>query len=262
MNVRIQDINRLIGIQSPWEVSEIKQDDAAQLAEIHVTCSEGSVLRCPACNKVCPGYDHRRRQWRHTDICEYRTTVVAEVPRVECSEHGIKTVSVPWADERVRFTMAFEAKVIDWLQDATSISTVASRLGVSWTMIANIMDRSVKRGLARKETQPVPHICVDETSYKKGHKYITVVSDSQTGTVLFVKEKRTHTSLDAYYEDCSAEQLEAIESVSMDMWPAYIKSTKKHVPDAESKIAFDRAPWKGAFLWRVRIPPNTCRSGW
>ena len=92
MSVRIQDINRLLGIQSPWEVSEIKQDDATQLAEIHVICS---VLQCPECNKVCPGYDHRLRKWRHTDICEYQTTVVAKVPRVECSEHGIKTVSVP-----------------------------------------------------------------------------------------------------------------------------------------------------------------------
>ncbi len=240
MEQRIQDINHLLGIESPWEISEIKQDKTAFTAEIHVICSKGSVLHCPECGEVCPGYDHRLRKWRHTDICEYRTSVVAKVPRVACSEHEIKTVSVPWADARMRFTMAFERKVIDWLQDTTSISTVATRLGVSWTMIANIMARAVKRGLARREPQPVPHICVDETSYKKGHKYITVVSDSQTGTVLFVKEKRTHTSLDAYYEDCSAAQLEAIESVSMDMWPAYIKSTKKHVPDAESKISFDR----------------------
>ncbi len=107
MGLRIQDINHLIGIESPWEISEIKQDKAAFTAEIHVTCSKGSVLRCPECGEVCPGYDHRLRQWRHTDICEYRTRVVAKVPRVACSEHGIKTVSVPWADARVRLYNGF-----------------------------------------------------------------------------------------------------------------------------------------------------------
>ncbi len=239
MSVRIQDINRLLGIQSPWEVSEIKQDDATQLAEIHVICSEGSVLRCPECNKVCPGYDHRFRKWRHTDICEYQTTVVAKVPRVECSEHGIKTVSVPWADERVRFTTAFEAKVINGLLDATSISTVATRMGVSWTMIANIMERAVLRGRARKKEELIAHLCVDETSYKKGHNYITVVSNPDTATVLYVGEGRTKASLKGYYDGRSAEQLEAIESVSMDMWPAYISVTKTCVPNAEKKIAFD-----------------------
>ena len=195
MSARIQDINHLLGIQSPWEVSEIKQDDATQLAEIHVIFSEGSVLRCPECNKVCPGYDHRLRKWRHTDICEYQTTVVAKVPRVECSEHGIKTVSVPWADERVRFTTAFEAKVINWLLDTTSISTVACRMGVSWTLIANIMERAVLRGRARKKEELIAHLCVDETSYKKGHNYITVVSNPDTATVLYVGEGRTKASL-------------------------------------------------------------------
>ena len=178
--------------------------------EIHVTCTERSVLRCPDRDKVCPGYDHRLRKWRHTGICDYRTHVVANVPRVQCLEHGIKTVSVPWADARVHFTAAFAARVIDWLQDATSISTVASRMGVNWTMIAHIMDRAVARGFARRETQPVAHICVDETSSKKGHNYITVVSNPKTGTVLYVGEGRTIASLDGYYDGCSSAQLDAL----------------------------------------------------
>ncbi len=76
--------------------------------------------------------------------------VVARVLRVQCSEHGIKMVSVPWADARVQFTTGFEARVIDWSEDAGSLSTVATRLKVSWRMISNIMERAVKRGLARR----------------------------------------------------------------------------------------------------------------
>ncbi len=84
MEQHIQDINHLLGIESPWEISEIKQDKTAFTAKIHVICSKGSVLHCPECGEVCPGYDHRLRKWRHTDICEYRTSVVAKVPRVAC----------------------------------------------------------------------------------------------------------------------------------------------------------------------------------
>ncbi|MCY3629907.1 MAG: transposase [Bacteroidota bacterium] len=215
-------------------------DPAKFTAEIHVTCTERSVLRCPECDKVCPGSDHRLRKWRHTGICDYRTHVVANVPRVRCLEHGIKIVSVPWADARVHFTAAFEARVIDWFQDASSISTVASRMGGSWTMIAHIMERAVARGLARTETQPVAHICVDETSSKKGHNYITVVSNPKTGTVRYVGEGRTTASLAGYDDGCSSAQLEALESVRMDMGPAYITATKAWVPGADEKIAFDR----------------------
>ena len=240
MALRIQDINHLLGIASPWEVSEIKQDKVLFMAEIHVTCSKDSVFHCPECGKVCPGYDHRIWKWRHIGICNYQTKVVARVPRVSCSEHGIQTVSVPWADARVSFTTEFESHVIDALQDSASISTVAARENASWTLIAHIMERAVNRGLARRADESIAHICVDETSYKKGHNYITVVSDPNTGTVRYVGEGRTKSSLKGYYDECSAEELEAIESVSMDMWPAYISVTKTCVPNAEEKIAFDR----------------------
>lgn len=117
----------------------------------------------------------------------------------------------------MHFMLAFETRVKYWLQDAASISTVASRLDVSWTMTANIMNRAVERGFARRKTQTVAHICVDETSYKRGHKYITVVSNPQIGTVLHVSEGRTKSSLKAWYAECTAVQLEQLESVSMDI---------------------------------------------
>ncbi len=214
-------------------MSEIEQETSRYAARIHVALSGDAELRCPECGKACPGYDHRERRWRHTNICDYRTEVVAKVPRVQCPQHGMSTISVPWADARVQFTSSFEACVMDWLHDATSISVIAKRLGVSWTMIAHIMDRGIKRGLERKPEKIVPHICVDETASKKGHNYVTIVSDPATGTVLHVSEGRTIESLLEYYDSCSPEQIAGIESVSMDMWPAYITATRMRIPDAD-----------------------------
>ena len=207
--------------------------------QIQVVREEGSELRCPECDAVCPGYDHRHRKWRHLDMCAYRTVIEADVPRVACPEHGVHTVSIPWAEPKARFTAAFESLVIDWLQEA-SVSAVARRMGLSWNAIDGIMQRAVQRGLARRTDRSLAHVGVDETSFRKRHQYVTLVSDTQSRTVQYVGEGRTKASLKAWYAQCTAEQLAGIKSVSMDMWPAYINATLEHVPGAREKIAFDR----------------------
>ena len=206
---------------------------------VQVVREEGSALRCPECNAVCPGYDHRHRTWRHLDMCAYRTVVEAAVPRVACPEHGVRTVWVPWAEPKARFTTAFESLVIDWLQEA-SVSAVARLMGLSWTAIDTIMQRAVKRGLARRKDRPIPRVGVDEVSFRKRHQYATIVSDTLSRTVLYVGEGRTKASLKDWYAQLSPERRAGIQSVSMDMWPAYIHATMEHVPGARKKIAFDR----------------------
>src|SRR5438046_2120417 len=81
---------------------------------------------CPECLAAAPIHDHRERQWRHLDTCQYRTLVHARVPRLSCPTHGIRQVRVPWAEEKSRFTALFEALAIDWLKQA-AIAPVADR---------------------------------------------------------------------------------------------------------------------------------------
>ena len=211
----------------------------AREVSLAVCCTDESVLTCPECERICPVYDRRSRKWRHLDTGDYHTYVVTDLPRVKCPEHGVRTIMVPWAGRSARMTFSYEAMVIDWLQEA-SISAVSRLLGLSWTAVDGVMQRAVRRGRARKPDQSWTRIGVDETSYKKGHKYITVVSDSATGTVLYAGEGRSKESLKRWYDSLSDDQLSKIESVSMDMWPAYINTTKDSVPGAEQKIAFDR----------------------
>jgi len=102
------------------------------------------------------------------------------------------------------------------------------------------MQRAVLRGLARRKVIAPKRLCVDETSFRKGHDHVTVVTDPDTHQVLHVSEERKAGSLSRFYSQLSPESLAAIEGVSMDMWPAYIKSTRAYVPYADEKIAFDR----------------------
>ena len=104
---------------------------------VHVERKAGAQPCCPTCSKPAPGYDSRRRRWRHLDTCQYKTILEADVPRVKCPEHGVVTTTVPWAEPNSGFTALFEALVIDWLKEA-STSAVARLMGLSWNAIDGI----------------------------------------------------------------------------------------------------------------------------
>lgn len=245
---------QILGIKSPWQVSDVELALSAGEVTVHVEQAPGTNQCCPTCGQPSPGYDKRTRRWRHLDTCQYKTILEAALPRVKCKEHGVVTVSVPWAEPGSGFTAMFEALVIDWLKEA-STSAVSRLMNLSWNAIDGIMQRAVERGLARKEQISSTQIGVDETAFKKRHDYVTIVSDQQAGTVLHVGVDRKKETLKAWYDSLSEAQRAAIESVSMDMWPAFINATLESIPGAKEKIAFDKfhvAKYLGDAVDKVR----------
>ena len=92
----------------------------------------GAELSCPPCGRVRTGYDKRTWKWRHLDTCQYKTILVADVPRIECPEHGVLTMKVPWAEPGSGFTALFEALVIDWLKEASTLAVSRQMKKLSW----------------------------------------------------------------------------------------------------------------------------------
>jgi transposase len=123
---------------------------------------------------------------------------------------------------------------------AASQKAVAEHLGLSWDEIHGIMQRAVKRGLARRQAEAIPRLGVDEKAFRKGQKYLTVVNDLSRGRVLYVAEDRKQESLDGFWGTLTQTQQEGIEAVAMDMWDPYIASVRAHVVDAGQKIVFDK----------------------
>lgn len=229
----------ILGIRSPWQVTTVDLNPQSQEVCVTIESAADATLSCPSCGKASPRYDSRRRSWRHLDTCQFKTLLVADVPRIECSEHGVVQVHVPWAEPGSKFTALMEALIIDWLKEA-SIDAVARQMRLSWDQIDGVMQRAVARGLKRRVFGPLARLCVDETSFQKRHEYVTVVTDSVTSAVIHVADDRKQSSLDEFWQTLTPEQLEAIEVVAMDMCRAFINSTRKHVPGADKKIAFDR----------------------
>lgn len=229
---------RILGLKAPWFVDTVELDDSDDAVLVYLGIEEGEPLSCPVCGRPSPRYDKRRRQWRHLDTCQYPTYVVADVPRVECEEHGCRMINVDWAEPGSRFTAMFEMLIIEWLRD-TSIAAVGRHFRMSWTAVDGIMKRAVVRGLARRKRLDIKRIGVDEIAFKKGHDYVTVITNHQ-GHVLAVEEDRTKHSLKNFFDQLTRRQKAQIESVSMDMAPAYISVTLEEIPEAERKIAFDK----------------------
>lgn len=229
---------KILSISKPWSVDHIKLNESDGTVHVYVEYESDEPLFCPVCNKVCSRYDSRQRTWRHLDTCQYQTIVHCDVPRSHCKEHGPLQVKVPWAEKGSRFTLLFESLVIDWLKEA-SINAVSRQLGLSWNAIDGIMKRAVRRGLARRGELEIKHLAVDEVSQRKGRRYLTIVSNHH-GHVVDIQENRSKESLNAFYSSLNAQQLNEIESISMDMCPAYISVTLETIPNATDKICFDK----------------------
>lgn len=231
---------RILGLVHPWQVRDVQLDVKGEEVRVTVAPKMHATLACPECNKPCPGYDTRQRSWRHLDTCQFKTILVADVPRVNCQEHGIKQVKVPWAEPGSGFTALMEAVVISWLLSLASIKTVAEQLRLSWDDVDGIMGRAVDRGLLRRKRVSVRRIGVDETSFQRRHEYVTIVTDLDGSRVLHVADGRKRESLDEFFRSLDPDQIAAIEAVAMDMCGAFIASVSEHVPDAERKIGFDK----------------------
>jgi len=230
---------RILNVQAPWAVVDVQLDPAGK--EVRVVLANGEPeLACPTCGELRPRYDCRHRRWRHLDTCQFRTIIEAEVPRVNCPEHGVLQVRVPWGEPGSRFTALYEALVIDWLREA-SIAAVARLLGLSWDELDGIMARAVERGLSRHKQLLPRHLGVDETSFQRRHEYVTVVTDQDQGTVVHVGDGRGRAVLDDYFKLFS--ELEP-ESCRLDchgyMWEGYVQPVHDHIPNGASKIAFDK----------------------
>ncbi len=230
----------VLGLQAPWSVESVDLRPAEEQVVVRVGLDAGAEARCPICNRGCAIYDHaEERKWRHLDTCQYKTVLVSRIPRIQCAEHGVRQVAVPWAEERSRFTALFETWAIRVLHEC-SVSAAASLLRTSWEEMAGIQARAVRRGLARRTTDEVRVVGVDETSFQKHHQYVTVLIDIEGDRVLWIGDDRREATLRRGWETFSLEQRGRLKAVVMDMWDPFIAATREMIPDWQDKLVIDR----------------------
>ncbi len=230
---------QILGLQSPWSVKSVTLKKEAGSIEVEAVCAE-TTWGCPECGRRMHIHAWDRRRWRHLDSCQYKTILVADVPRVKCDMHGTQMVKVPWAEPGSRFTAWFERLAIDVLKEC-STAAACDILRITWDQADGIKQRAINRGLARRKAVPVKRLCVDEKAVGWGHQYVTVVScaDGDKTRVLAIEDDRKENSLNRFWRTLTKEQREAVEVVSMDLWEAYRNSTIRYIPRGIEKIVYD-----------------------
>ena len=243
-NGKMQDrelYQQILGLKSPWQVSDVKLSIEQQQVDVFVEHPSGTKFCCPECDESLPCYDHTaERQWRHLDSCQFKTILHARIPRVECPTHGVRQVALPWAEKGSRFTLMFERFAIQVLLATQNVKGAMSILRTKWDQTWSIVERAVARGQARKQELPLPHVGIDEKAFLKGQNYITLVYDLNNSTVEAISDGNDAEAGFTALSELSEAQLQSIEAIAMDMSPAYVKAAKQAIPLAETKIVHDR----------------------
>lgn len=229
-----------LGLADPWTIQHINLDTDALTLDIQVVHG-AHTAPCPVCKKDMPVIDRReQRSWRHLNMMQFVTTITARVPRTECALHGIKTIEVPWADSRTRFTLLFERFAIEVMHSCTSITKATTLLGISWHQAQHLKERAVARGLVRRTDEPIRYVGTDEKSFLKGHRYASLAYNLDAGCVLEVVEGRTcEAAVLLLNKAILEEQRGYVAAGAMDMWQPFMDAWKD-VFGSDTPIVHDK----------------------
>ena len=189
-------------------------------------------LRCPCGYTTRSTYDTRHRRWRHLDLGGQRLWLEADVRRLRCPRcAAVRTEEVPWARPGARHTRAFQ-DVVAWMAQRADKTTACTLLRTSWEAVARIVATVVAEHIDDARLERLSRIGVDEVSYRKGHRFLTVVADHDAGGVVWAGEGRSSGTLGRFYAELGPERCARLEAVSMDLGQAYKGATDTHAGGA------------------------------
>lgn len=228
-------LHRLLGVPGLW-VTGVGFQDGTLLVSIR---RRFRLLTCPHCQTRVQGrVDQKTRRWRHRSLGGVDVVLVGTIRRLRCPRCvTVVTEAVPWARHGSRFTRPFE-DMVAYLAQKLDRTAVAELTGVAWETVGSIAQRLVRELLDPERFEGLRRIGVDEISYRRHHRYLTVVIDHDRGRVIWAAEGKSSETLLAFFRALTPEQLAGIELVSLDMSAAYIKALREALPHA--KIAFDK----------------------
>lgn len=233
-----------------------RDSDDVKHIRINIRPKKYEQNRCPHCHKKCPGYDktNNLRIWRHLDFGGIIVELESYVNRIECKEHGVVVASVPWAYPDSSFTKDFDMTV-SWLAKYLPKSAVAEYMRIDWGTVGRCISRTLKdiEPDIKNRLNGLKIIGIDETSYKKGYKYITVIVNHETNTVVWAHEGHGKEILKLFYEELTEEQRNSIQVVTGDGARWITECVNVYTPNCERCVdPFHVVEWAGEALDKVR----------
>ena len=201
--------------------------------EIHFTIRQPDErLRCAVCgSRRVIRKGKRMRRFHGLPIGSRPVWIQLEVPRLECKAcRAVRQAEVAFAPDQHRYTKRFARYALE-LARCMTMWDVAQHLGVGWNLVKTIVKEELQRRFSRPRLRDLRWIAIDEISIGRGHRYLTVVLDLDSGAVVFVGEGRGSDALDPFWRRVGQARAK-IEAVALDMSQAYIRAVREHLPGA------------------------------
>ena len=211
-----------------------------EIGDLTVSVAVRGVSRCGECGRKRPRYDRgdgKPRRWRHLDVAHRRCFLEAELWRVNCPDCGVKVEAVSWAEHGARHTMQFD-DLVTWLARCVDKTAICVLMGIGWRTVGRIIERVIRRRKNPVDLSKLRAIAVDELSFRKGHHYLTLVTDLDSGRIVWGKEGRSAATLTEFFDELGEETCKQMEWAVIDMCAPYQKAIRAKLPNA--KIVFDR----------------------
>jgi len=232
-----------LGLQSPWRISSVEfraNRDSSIDQELHLTISHEAGAKFEVDGHHYPVYDHQDREWRHLNFFEHTCYLRARVPRVRLKSGETRLIEVPWAQPGSSFTLLFEAYAMLLVDEGMSLKSAGRYVNEDGRIIGRIIRREVAQALASQQLAQVEHLGLDETSSRKGHNYLTILTDVGRKKVVGIAEGKDKDAVDNALFDMEVRGSNAkeVKVVTLDMSPSYISAAEAALPNAE--FVFDR----------------------
>jgi hypothetical protein len=209
-------------------------DEAAKTIEVKIRPRRGSRPRCSGCSQPSPGYDRLpARGFEFIPVWGFAVLILYSMRRVRCATCGVKVEQVPWAMGKHTLTRAYMLYLAHWARKLSWQETARS-FHTSWEKVCHAVEYVVQWGLEHRQLGPIRAIGVDEIQYGRGHAYLTLVYQIESGCVrlLWVGKERTLESFEKFFTVIGKELAEKIEFVCSDMWKPYLQLIAKHCTQA------------------------------
>jgi transposase len=209
---------RLLGLCDKTVLEDIEFAEDAGAVIAHVRPKSRFKRRCGRCGRRSPGYDAGtgRRRWRGLDLGTIKVFLEADAPRVTCRVHGVTVAAVPWARHGAGHTRDFDDTAA-WLALQCSKTAVTAVLRITWRTVGSIVTRVGAEIDGRVDRlEGLRRIGIDEISYKRGHRYLTIVVDHDTGRLVWAAPGRDKATLRTFFDELGDERSAQITHVSAD----------------------------------------------
>jgi transposase len=231
-----------LGLEKPWAVVGVEFDAERRRLDLRIDFPKGARFPCPECGRAdCPVHDTEPHTWRHLNFFQHEAYLHARVPRVECREHGVKQVQVPWARGRSDFTLLFEALVMALVKEMP-VKAIARLVGEHDTKIWRVVHHYVDRAVEAQDLSRMEELGIDDTSFRKGQSYMSVFCDLAPSErrAVFVADGRGQETVEQFagFLGGHGGDPENIREVCQDMSQAYLGGVRDKLPHAE--VTFDR----------------------